>query len=74
MSGAVTISFAVCDLRHVTFVGPSQKHRKRQRDPVAARGGSGVGGKCPGRQREGAPKEGGKFFYFIELVKGATEA
>jgi hypothetical protein len=30
---------------------------------------------APGRQREGAPKEGGKkFFLMMERVKGATEA
>jgi hypothetical protein len=41
---------------------------------VAAREGSG-GQLPPGRQREGAPKEGGKnFFFMMEQVKGATEA
>jgi hypothetical protein len=31
---------------------------------VAARGGGGGGAIAPGRQREGAPKEGGKKIFF----------
>jgi hypothetical protein len=34
----------------------------------------GQGAIAPGRQREGAPKEGGKKIFLMEPVKGATEA
>jgi hypothetical protein len=43
---------------------------------IGSGGARGVRGAiAPGRQREGAPKEGGKnFFLMMERVKGGTEA